>query len=217
MDDQLQEELDGLIQVNASHLGIETHAAENVLATMCPNRGGTMPGLKIGEKDIFYQDPEKRADLRKSVRESFWMFPVAGKLPPELQQQRETQLAQHGFGRDMKWTIDPAECGENYWTYTLAATPETLSQFPYQFRAKQTITMHHDQIVLGLEVENLDDKPMPVSPGHHTYYKVAANLKQDIQLDPALRVDPEDKQKWIEGTTTLRLKNPNHPVRIAIP
>jgi galactose mutarotase-like enzyme len=161
----------------------------NVSATIAPERGALVTGLKVNGKDVLYLDRATFDDPTKNVRGGIpVLFPYAGKLQDGILQAAGTKMGQHGFGRNKGWKV--TEKAEHQVRVTLTGDAETASVYPFDFVAEQTVMI----VPKGLQVEmlvcNTGSKAMPVSPGWHPYFCCTAAQKGKVTGDvPGLTAD----------------------------
>ncbi len=99
------------------------------------------------------------------------LFPIVGALKDGTVQtdRGPCHMARHGFARRMEFA--PAEQGEDFVTFQLRDTPETLEQYPYPFRLRVTHRLTDRGFATAYEVTNTGDGPMPFCIGGHTAYR----------------------------------------------
>lgn len=73
--------------------------------------------------------------------------------------------ANHGFARDLEFEM--LEATENSVSFILQSSPETLAQYPYQFRFIVKYTILEQGVEVRHTVENTDSKPMYFYIGGH--------------------------------------------------
>ncbi|MCF7834627.1 hypothetical protein K9M48_01030 [Candidatus Gracilibacteria bacterium] len=187
-------------------LPLENYTLDQSGITICSSRGGTIPSLILDGVEIFYNDPVKRNDFSKSIREGFWMGPQAGPFTQEQNEQYGYNLKQHGFLRDLK--RDKKEIEGNKISYEFNTNQDTLKAFPHNFTTTQEINLGKKGAYIGLIIENKSDGVIRFAPGHHTYYKVSPDQKTNIKLSDNMGVNDEMKTKRVSGQETIKIKNP---------
>ncbi len=100
-------------------------------------------------------------------RKSPVLFPVVGKYRngKTTYEGKEYSLGQHGFARDSEFTL--VEKSENKLSFELTSTDETLANYPFKFRLVCSFELDNNKIIVGWNVENIDDKKMYFSIGAH--------------------------------------------------
>ena len=100
-------------------------------------------------------------------RKSPVLFPVVGKYKngKTTYEGKEYQSGQHGFARDSEFTL--VEKTENKLSFELLSNEETLKQYPFSFRLVCSFELNNDKIIVGWNVENIDDKKICFSIGAH--------------------------------------------------
>ena len=100
-------------------------------------------------------------------RKSPVLFPVVGKYKngKTTYEGKEYQSGQHGFARDSEFTLVMKT--ENKLSFELSSNEETLKQYPFRFRLVYSFELNNDRIIVGWNVENIDDKKIYFSIGAH--------------------------------------------------
>ena len=100
-------------------------------------------------------------------RKSPVLFPVVGKYKngKTTYEGKEYFSGQHGFARDSEFTL--VEKTENKLSFELLSNEETLKQYPFRFRLVCSFELNSDRIIVGWNVENIDDKNIYFSIGAH--------------------------------------------------
>ena len=81
-----------------------------VLAKVAPNRGAIVTSLVVAGREVLYLDRQTFTDPSKNVRGGIpVLFPFAGKLSDGVFQPANTKMNQHGFGRNLPWTVTAVE------------------------------------------------------------------------------------------------------------
>ena len=161
-----------------------------------PERGGMVTEWSIGDRQILYFDAERFTDPAKSVRGGIpILFPICGNLPNatyEVEGQ-SYELAQHGFARNLPWTVRDRAVKEEgaVLELVLTSTPETLSVYPFEFELAFSYRFQGDRLHIDQSYTNKSERRMPFSTGLHPYFYLAdatAQTKSQLQLNiPAER------------------------------
>lgn len=124
------------------------------------------------ELSSIYRKDERRemlwqGDPKYWGRKSPVLFPVVGKYKngKTTYKGREYFSGQHGFARDSEFTL--IEKTENKIYFALSSNEETLKQYPFRFRLICSFELNNDRIIVGWNVENIDDKKIYFSIGAH--------------------------------------------------
>lgn len=94
------------------------------------------------------------------------------------------EAGQHGFARLMEHEF--VDQTKDTIVLELCSNPETLEQFPYEFRLVSTFTLENDTLHHTLTVENLDEHEMPFGIGYHPGFAVPFDEKH-VATDYELR------------------------------
>ena len=124
------------------------------------------------ELSSIYRKDERREMLWQGDPE-FWgrrspvLFPVVGKYKngKTTYEGKEYFSGQHGFARDSEFTL--VEKTETKISFELSSNEETLKQYPFRFRLVCSFELNNDRIIVGWNVENIDDKKIYFSIGAH--------------------------------------------------
>jgi len=169
--------------VSGTVLDLVTLRSGDVMAEVVPARGALVAGLRVGATDVLYLDQATLDDPTKNVRGGIpVLFPFAGKLVDEMFTLTGTKMKQHGFGRNRAWSVTERDATSV--RMTLAADAETRAQWPYEFTAHHTAMLIPHGIQLELAIV-AGDQPLPVSPGWHPYFALAAAAKGTVRGDVA--------------------------------
>jgi galactose mutarotase-like enzyme len=155
--------------------GLETYALEDGEARVevIPSRGALVTRMNVGGDELLYLDESTVVDPSKNVRGGIpVLFPTAGKLPGDTYPvgRQAYSMPQHGFARRLPWTVRQVE--QEMLVLGLSASEETLRQFPWRFDAQLTLSLDGPQLTLDFDVENQDERPLPVHLGFHPYFHV---------------------------------------------
>ena len=188
----------------------------------CSKRGGIIKSMKIDGVELFYFDKERFNDPEQSDRGGApELYPFAG---PPTKEGPFSELSQHGFARDLSWTIEKNEEGE--FVEVLKSNDETREMYPYDFELRLRSKMDEDgAITLTQEVENKSEKEMPISMGLHPYFNVPEGKKEEIKFDfeggneieNALQDWLKNPDKKNEKDFLRRIDNPKEEIKINIP
>ena len=152
---------------------------------LVPERGGLLTGWCCAGREILYLDTERFADPSLSVRGGMpVLFPICGNLPGDALPLagRSYPLRQHGFARDLPWTLAPLEDGRGV-ALELSDGPGTLSQFPFPFQLRLELRLEPGALAIRTVITHtaedpappgaLAGVPMPFSFGLHPYIAVS--------------------------------------------
>lgn len=153
--------------------------------TVVPERGGIITGIQIGDRQLLYLDRDRFANPDLSVRGGIpILFPICGNLPDNryVWNGQEYQLPQHGFGRNLPWTVTSTSTeGAASLTLTLTHNADTLKVYPFQFELQFTYRWAGTTLTIEQQFRNCGNDVMPMSIGFHPYF--AVDDKGLLQLD----------------------------------
>ncbi|MDM7954521.1 MAG: galactose mutarotase [Cyanobium sp. CZS 25K] len=168
----------------ASPLWHFTDPASGDGLTIAPERGGLVSGWRCGGDEILYFDAERFADPAKSVRGGIpVLFPICGNLPADalVLPQGSFPLPQHGFARDLPWSIAPLPAGDGV-RLRLEDSPLSRPHFPFAFALELELRLQPSALAITARISHRGEAgtdPLPFSLGLHPYIAVAdpANVR----------------------------------------
>ena len=124
--------------------------------------GAELQSIRKGDVEYLWQ-----GDSRYWGRRSPVLFPIVGSVWEARYRVEGTeyQLGQHGFARDMDFTLVCATDTEV--RYRLESSDETLAKYPYPFVLEIAYRLHGASIDVIWEVKNPSDKDMYFQIGAH--------------------------------------------------
>jgi galactose mutarotase-like enzyme len=156
-----------------------THPTCGDALRVVPERGGLVTGWQSGGREWLYLDGTRFADPALSVRGGIpVLFPICGNLPGDtlpLPQGRFT-LRQHGFARDLPWTLEPLADGQGV-ALTLVDDVTTRAAYPFAFVLRFELRLAPGTLAIEACVSHTgpaEAPPMPFSLGLHPYFQVSA-------------------------------------------
>lgn len=177
-----------------------------------PERGGMVTEWSINDQQILYFDADRFTDPAKSVRGGIpILFPICGNLPDNRYsvEGQSYELAQHGFARNLPWTVRDRAVKENgaVLELVLESTADTLSVYPFEFQIVFTYRLQGTRLHIDQTYSNKSERPMPFSTGLHPYFHLAeasTRTKSQLQLDiPATRYTDQINQTEHDYTGSL--------------
>lgn len=155
---------------------ILTDKQANSQIEVVPERGAIISRWKINNQDILYLDEERFANPELSIRGGIpILFPICGNLPNNTYTygDREYQLKQHGFARDLPWEVTETNTDSiSSITLTLNSNETTLAVYPFAFKLTFTYQLQGNRLKILQSYSNHSDATMPFSAGLHPYFKV---------------------------------------------
>ena len=186
-------------------------------AEIVPERGGMVTEWEIGDTQILYFDAERFADPTKSVRGGIpILFPICGNLPDNTYSVngQSYTLAQHGFARNLPWTVSDRGVKENgaVLQLVLDSNEDTLSVYPFEFQLEFTYRLQGNQLHIEQRYTNKSEQSMPFSTGLHPYFYLEnanTETKAQLQLEiPATRYIDQITQTEHDYDGTLNWSAP---------
>ena len=177
----------------------------DALIRIVPERGGLITEWRSECKNLLYFDLERFLDEGKSVRGGIpILFPICGDLSESyLIGGNNYYLKQHGFARDLPWSIDLLKDKLGI-RLKLVDTKDSRSYFPFFFTLFMDVYLKGKSLQISVKIYNQGQEPMPFSFGLHPYFQVS-NL-QKIKIDGL----PE---KCIDQTN-MKITNASDQIRI---
>ncbi|XP_010263629.1 PREDICTED: putative glucose-6-phosphate 1-epimerase isoform X1 [Nelumbo nucifera] len=157
--------------------------------------GGCITSWKVvNGKDLLFVRPDAVFNGQK---------PISGGIPHCFPQFGPGPLQQHGFARNMDWSIvgsDNVE-GNPLITLELRDGPYSRSMWDFSFRALYTVKLYSRRLSTELIITNTDNKSFSFSTALHTYFHASvtkASVK-GLKGCNTLNKDP-DPTNPVEGT-----------------
>jgi galactose mutarotase-like enzyme len=144
--------------------------------SVVPSRGAIVTRFGFPDDELLYLDPATLEDSTKNIRGGIpLLFPIAGKPPTG------SSLKQHGFARDLPWTVLEASAGQV--RCELRDTEATREHFAHAFRLEQTVSLADGRLQLHWSIHNAGDRPMPLQFGLHPYFQVPLSSKAAVRIE----------------------------------
>eukprot|EP00199_Chlamydomonas_sp_CCMP681_P002616 CAMPEP_0119104222 /NCGR_PEP_ID=MMETSP1180-20130426/2482_1 /TAXON_ID=3052 ORGANISM="Chlamydomonas cf sp, Strain CCMP681" /NCGR_SAMPLE_ID=MMETSP1180 /ASSEMBLY_ACC=CAM_ASM_000741 /LENGTH=333 /DNA_ID=CAMNT_0007088911 /DNA_START=29 /DNA_END=1030 /DNA_ORIENTATION=- len=158
--------------------------------------GAVVSSFKQSSGDeVLYVRPDAVFDKSK---------PISGGIPHCFPQFGPGPMQQHGFARNLDWSIATTSANPNpddadpTVELVLSESDYTLKMWPHKFNIVYTVALHGEQLQLQLRVINTDDKEFDFTAALHTYIEVL-NIGQA-------------KVNGLQGLTYLdKSKDPKNP------
>lgn len=142
------------------------------------------------------------------------LFPIVGALKDDTYQfEGQTySLPRHGFARNMEFEVE--KLSEQEILFTLTSSPETLKNYPFEFKLRLRYKMIKASVSCTYEVSNLANKELLFSIGGHPAFAAPLN-KQGEYEDYFLKFNTDDELTYHEiednlisnDTATIKLKD----------
>ena len=139
------------------------HTLKNeILTVQVKEHGAELASIRKGSVEYLWQ-----ADPSFWGRHSPVLFPIVGSVWEKRYRVdgREFELGQHGFARDMDFTM--VEGGEDEVRYRLESTEDTLKKYPWPFVLEIAYRLHGNMIDVIWEVSNPGNEDMYFQIGAH--------------------------------------------------
>ncbi|KAL6520034.1 hypothetical protein OROHE_017177 [Orobanche hederae] len=156
--------------------------------------GGCITSWKVGAgKDLLFVRPDAVYTGQK---------PISGGIPHCFPQFGPGPMQQHGFARNMNWSIVSSENVEGNPTITLELKDGQYSRamWDYSFQILYKVTLERNTLSTELKVTNTDPKPFSFTAALHTYFSALASGVSVTGLKgcKTLNKDP-DPRNPVEG------------------
>lgn len=155
--------------------------------------GGCVTSWKIANKDLLYVRPDAVFNGQK---------PISGGIPHCFPQFGPGAMQQHGFARNIDWSLINSENVDGNPTVTLELkdAPYSRSMWDYSFQALYKITLGQKALSTEFKVTNTDAKPFSFTTALHTYFKASAGgaTVRGLRGCKTLNKDPDPKNP-VEG------------------
>ncbi len=139
------------------------HTLKNeILTVQVKEHGAELASIRKGSVEYLWQ-----ADPMFWGRHSPVLFPIVGSVWEKRYRVdgREFELGQHGFARDMDFTM--VEGSEDEVRYRLGSTEDTLKKYPWPFVLEIAYRLHGNMIDVIWEVSNPGNEDMYFQIGAH--------------------------------------------------
>ncbi|KAL2520662.1 Galactose mutarotase-like superfamily protein [Forsythia ovata] len=155
--------------------------------------GGCVTSWKVASKDLLFVRPDAVFDGKK---------PISGGLPHCFPQFGPGAIQQHGFARNVNWSLVNSENveGSPAITLELKDSPYSRSMWDYSFLALYKVTLHRNTLSTELRITNTDEKPFSFTTALHTYFRasVTGAVVTGLKGCKTLNKDPDPKNP-VEG------------------
>ena len=110
------------------------------------------------------------------------LFPFVGAVKDKKYRYegKTYEMGQHGFARDMEFTL-LSRLDDEIWM-ELTDTEETLSKYPFKFRLKIGYQLNGRDLTVAWGVENLNEKEMPFAIGAHPGFMMPGDENHAFRL-----------------------------------
>lgn len=166
--------------------------------------------FQIGNEKITIQIDSMGAELKSLKRvdtgieymwdgdPAYWsrtspiLFPLVGGLKNKeyVHQGRRYSMGQHGFARDMEFTLK-SQTNQEIW-FTLESNAETLEKYPYAFLLELGYELQENVLTAKWKVTNPASGELYFSIGGHPAFRCPI-LEDTKQTDYRIRFDVKDK------------------------
>ncbi|HMJ16080.1 MAG TPA: galactose mutarotase [Polyangiaceae bacterium] len=149
--------------------------ADHSRALIAPERGALVTSFSVGARELLYLDESTLIDATKNVRGGIpVLFPSPGKLKNDAWTRagHSGTMKQHGFARNLPWTVASTSDTAALVTLELTSNAETLEQFPWPFHATLRFELSGASLRITARIENTGATPMPFALGYHPYFAV---------------------------------------------
>lgn len=151
-----------------------------------PERGGIITRWQLRDEEILYLDSERFANPDLTVRGGIpILFPICGNLPNNSYtiHNKEYQLKQHGFARDLPWEVidqETQECASI--TLRLDSNDYTKQLYPFDFEVIFTYQLKGNTLEIRQSYTNNSAESMPFSTGLHPYFATLDKTRLEFQI-----------------------------------
>ncbi|KAK3003493.1 hypothetical protein RJ639_019827 [Escallonia herrerae] len=156
--------------------------------------GGCVTSWKVASKDLLFVRPDAVFNGQK---------PISGGIPHCFPQFGPGPIQQHGFGRNMNWSIINSENveGNPVITLELKDGPYSRSMWDFGFQALYKVALDKKSLSTELVITNTDKKAFSFTTALHTYFSasVAGASVKGLKGCKTLNKDPDPKNP-VEGT-----------------
>ncbi|XP_011623716.1 putative glucose-6-phosphate 1-epimerase isoform X1 [Amborella trichopoda] len=157
--------------------------------------GGCVTSWKVAnDKDLLFVRPDAVFNGKK---------PISGGIPHCFPQFGPGSMQQHGFARNMTWSVAKSENveGNPVLTLELKDDPYSRSMWNFAFLASYKVALNSKSLSTELVITNTDSKPFSFNSALHTYFRgfISAVSVKGLKGCKTLNKDP-DPSNPIEKT-----------------
>ena len=136
--------------------------SNGILAVRVEDHGAELSSIIMNGTEYLWQ-----ADPAFWGRHSPVLFPIVGRVWDNVYRVdgKEYSLSQHGFARDMDFTLVSET--ENEILFRLTDTPSTLEKYPFRFCLESGYRLHENKVDVIWKVTNTGDRTMYFQIGAH--------------------------------------------------
>lgn len=131
--------------------------------------GGCITSWKVPNgKDLLFVRPDAVFNKKK---------PISGGIPHCFPQFGPGAIQQHGFARNLDWTVGDSENVEGNPVVTLELKDDTYSRamWDFSFHALYKVTLNAKSLSTELKVKNTDNKAFSFNTALHTYFRASVS------------------------------------------
>ncbi|GMP27392.1 hypothetical protein CsSME_00003406 [Camellia sinensis var. sinensis] len=154
---------------------------------------GCITSWKVSNKDLLFVRPDAVFNGQK---------PISGGVPHCFPQFGPGPMQQHGFARNMNWSIVDSQDVEGNPAVTLELKdgPYSRAMWDFSFQAMYKIILDAKSLSTELVITNTDNKPFSFSTALHTYFSasVSGASVKGLKGCKTLNKDPDPKNP-LEG------------------
>ncbi|PIA55786.1 hypothetical protein AQUCO_00700243v1 [Aquilegia coerulea] len=156
--------------------------------------GGCVTSWKVPNgKDLLFVRPDAVFNGQK---------PISGGIPHCFPQFGPGPMQQHGFARNMNWSVADSENveGNPILTLELKDGPYSRAMWDFSFQALYKVILKSNSLSTVLTVTNTDNRPFSFSTALHTYFRasIAGVSVKGLKGCKTLNKDPDPKNP-LEG------------------
>ncbi|MFD2616158.1 aldose epimerase family protein [Terrilactibacillus laevilacticus] len=173
---------------------------------IAPERGGMITSLILHGQECLYMDEESLHDEKRNVRGGIpVLFPICDRLRGNRYKHKGKTytMYNHGFARNLPWTIEEINFDTQSITLSLESGYETKRQYPFDFKLTFQYTLKKGKLQIRQQYKNLSDDHLPFYAGFHPYFNVDHKVIE-VKTDATKYFDVNDgKEKTVTGTFDL--------------
>jgi len=154
--------------------------------------GGCITSWKVATKDLLFVRPDAVFNGQK---------PISGGAPHCFPQFGPGPMQQHGFARNMNWSVVDSHDveGNPVVTLELKDGPYSRSMWDFSFQAIYKVILDAKSLSTELVITNTDKKPFSFSTALHTYFRAAVTgaSVRGLRGCKTLNKDPDPKNPLV--------------------
>jgi aldose 1-epimerase len=206
-------------------------SSQNSTIKIAINIGCTLYSWKYKDTEIIYfNDTLKNYQTHKKLAGVPFMHPWSNRLESDfifekafttndaienILHRDANNLPLHGLIlKSTQWKLEALKEEENYASMRaeiIFDDENLLTIFPYKHKVQLEITLANDMVSYSVQVDSLDDKPMPLAFGFHPYFNLQNSTQNKLTIPDSVLALVDDKMiptyQFLQSHLMFNIKN----------